>query len=129
MRYLTKAQWIEGRVTFAAAIIALLFLAGCAAEKYGGQIRSDLPTIKVKDVILNPSLQGTAVNLEGNITTQCSSNGCWFFLDDGTGQLYINLAPKGFSIPPRTGKTAKLTGVVQPVEGGFQIIALGVEIR
>lgn len=109
--------------------ISVLSMAGCSAEKHGGEINRELQTIKVKDVMLNPSLQGQTVNLEGIITSQCMSNGCWFFLNDGTGQIYINLAPKAFAIPPRTGKMAKVTGVVQQGQDGFQVVATGVEIK
>lgn len=107
--------------------IAML-ISGCTTEKYGAEIRKDIATVKVKDIILNPSLQGQVVNLEGIVITQCMSNGCWFFLNDGTGQIFIDLAPKGFSIPPRTGKKAKVTGVVQQNQNGFLVVAYGVEI-
>ncbi|MCX7792799.1 MAG: hypothetical protein N2257_00115 [Thermodesulfovibrionales bacterium] len=108
--------------------IALL-VAGCKAEKYGVEIKEDVQTVRIKDVMLNPSLQGKVVNLEGIIVTQCMSNGCWFFLHDGTGQIFIDLSVKGFSIPPRTGKKARVRGIVQKSENGFLIIAEGVEIR
>jgi len=117
------------RLRTALSFVLILILAGCAAEKYGGEINSAVQTAKVKDVMLNPALHGRTVNLEGMITTQCASNGCWFILDDGTGQIYINLGPKGFAIPQKTGKTAKVTGVVMQGQEGFQIIAQGVEIR
>ena len=110
-------------------LFSVLITAGCSAEKHGGEINRELQTIKVKDVMLNPSLQGQTVNLEGIITSQCMSNGCWFFLDDGTGQIYITLAPKGFAIPPRAGKMARVTGIVQQGQDGFQIVAAGVEIK
>lgn len=112
-----------------ASICAIVFIAGCTSEKYGGEVAGGLPALKVKDVMLSPSLQGKEVRLEGIITTQCMSNGCWFFLDDGTGQIYINLAPKGMAIPPRTGKLVKVAGIVQQDKDGFQIIATGIEIK
>ncbi len=117
------------RLRIALFFVLILIFAGCTAEKYGGEMKSSAQTVKVKDVMLNPALHGRVVNLEGIITTQCTSNGCWFLLDDGTGQIYINLAPKGFSIPQKTGKLARVTGIVQQGQEGFQIIAEGVEIK
>lgn len=106
----------------------VLFVTGCAAEKYGAGINKSAPLVKVKDVMLNPSLQGQTVNLEGIIITQCQSDGCWFFLHDGTGQIFINLKPMDITIPPKTGKKAKVTGVVVNDKGNYLIIAHGVEI-
>lgn len=101
---------------------------GCSAEKYGSGVDKTLPTVKVKDIFLDSSLQGKVVNLEGVIATQCQSSGCWFFLSDGTGRIFINLAPKGFALPPKTGKKAKVTGEVFRDQHNVQIIAHGVEI-
>ncbi|MEW6676214.1 MAG: hypothetical protein AB1348_09495 [Nitrospirota bacterium] len=57
-----------------------------------------LPFVKVKEVYLNPALQGKVVNLEGEIVSQCFSAGCWFFLKDETGAILIDLAPSNLSI-------------------------------
>lgn len=112
----------------AVIFIAFLFLSGCSTEQYGAGVNRETPEVKVKDVILTPSLQGKIVNLKGIITTQCASDGCWFFLNDGTGQILINLKPSGITIPPKTGKKAKVTGVAVNEEGNYMIIAHGVEI-
>lgn len=109
-------------------LISLLFIVGCSVEQYGAGVSKEAAAVKVKDVMLNPSLQGKVVNLEGIITTQCASNGCWFFLHDGSGQIFIDLATKGFAIPPKQGKKAKVTGIVSEGQAGIQIIAYGVEI-
>ncbi|MEW6117300.1 MAG: OB-fold nucleic acid binding domain-containing protein [Nitrospirota bacterium] len=107
-----------------------LFLSGCSAEKYGLGVDSSAPTVMVKDIILKPELQGQQVNIEGKIVSQCQSNGCWFFLQDESGQVFINLAPNNFALPSRMGKRVKVTGIVaRGREGGYQIIARGVEVR
>lgn len=108
---------------------ALMFtLFACTAEKYGASVDKNAPKVLVKDVMLNPSYQGKTVNLEGKITTQCASNGCWFFLNDGTGQIFVDLATNGFAIPSKQGKNAKVTGVVSSGQAGIYLIAIGVEI-
>lgn len=110
-------------------IAALLMTACSSAELYGQSVPKDVPKVQVKDVLLKPQLQGQVVALEGIVVTQCTSNGCWFFLNDSTGQLFIDLAPKGFSIPPRTKRIAKVFGMVQQKEGSAQLVAYGVEIQ
>ena len=104
-------------------------LMGCTAEKYGAGIDRGAATLKVKDILLDRSNIGRTVNLEGKISSQCGSNGCWFVLQDDTGQIFINLAPNNMSVPPRMNKDAKVTGIVSPFEGQLQIIAQGVEVR
>lgn len=116
-------------ITIFLLVTTVLLVTGCAAEKYGADINKSAPLVKVKDVILNPSLQGQTINLEGIITTQCQGDGCWFFLNDGTGQIFINLKPSGITIPPRTGKKAKVTGVAVNEGGNYMIIAHAVEIN
>ncbi len=109
-------------------IIFSLLTVSCSAEKFGGQIDKNLPVIKVKDAFLDPSLQGKMIIVEGVISTQCQSSGCWFFLSDGTARVFVNLAPKGFSLPPKTGKKAKVMGEVMRDQHNVQIIAHGIEI-
>lgn len=116
-----------GAVT--ALLLIALVLAGCSSERYGAGIDSGIPNIKVKDVFLNPDFIGKAVNLEGRISSQCGSNGCWFVLQDDTGQVFINLAPSNMTLPPRMNKTARVTGLVYPVQGELQVIAKGIEVR
>jgi len=111
--------------------LLLLFfvLIGCTAEKYGTAVDRNSKMVKAKDVILNRDLVGKPVTLEGKISSQCGSNGCWFVLMDDTGQVFINLAPNNLTVPPRMNKPAKVMGIVYPVQGELQIIAQGVEIR
>lgn len=109
-------------------LILAIFLFACGSEKYGAGVDKSAPKVAVKDVILNPAYQGKTVNLEGKITTQCASNGCWFFLQDGSGQIFIDLSTNGFAIPQKQGKAAKVTGVVSSGQVGIYIIAVGVEI-
>ncbi len=113
----------------ATLFLVALVLAGCSAEQYGAVIDSGIPSIKVKDVFLNPDFIGKAVNIEGRISSQCGSNGCWFVLQDDTGQVFVNLAPSNMALPPRMNKTVRVTGMVYPVQGELQVIARGVEVR
>ncbi|TAN45081.1 MAG: DNA-binding protein [Nitrospirae bacterium] len=117
------------RKIIVSAIIVLLALAGCSAEKYGLDISKNAPVVKVKDVYLDMRLLGRDVTLEGKISSQCGSNGCWFVLQDDTGQIFINLAPSNLTLPPRLGKQSTVTGQVQVVQNELQIFAKGIEVR
>lgn len=111
------------------ALFLLAALSGCSAEKYGMGVDKKTPLLKVKDVYLGPEYMGKTVSLEGKISSQCGSNGCWFVLQDDTGQIFINLAPANLTLPPRMGMKAKVTGTVYLVQNELQVFAQGVEIR
>lgn len=51
------------------------------------------------------------LEITGTITTQCGS-GCWFFISDKTGDLYVSLRPNNFVIPPSMGRQATIQGVL-----------------
>lgn len=105
-------------------------LFGCAEpEKYGAGVDKSVQVMKVKDIFLDSSVVGKRVTLKGSIASQCASNGCWFVLQDDTGQIFINLGPANMTMPPKMNKVAKVTGIVYPVQGELQIIAQGVEVR
>jgi len=112
----------------ALACLLLLMAAGCASEHYGAGIDSSAPAIKVKDIIIDPAVVGRGVTVAGTISSQCGSNGCWFVLNDETGQVFVNLAPANLSLPPRMGRKVRVSGTVYPVEGVNQLYASGVEI-
>ncbi len=110
-------------------VLVVFSLSGCASEKYGAGVDRKIPTIKVKDIFLDTSIAGKKVTVEGNISSQCGSNGCWFVMQDDTGQVFINLGPGNMALPPRMNRKAKVTGIVYPVQGELQVIAEGVEVR
>lgn len=111
------------------SVVTLLVFSACSAEKFGSGIDGSAPKIKVKDVYLDPASAGKRVTVEGKISSQCGSNGCWFVLDDTTGQMFINLAPANITIPPRMGKKARVSGTVTRVQDELQLFAHGVELR
>jgi hypothetical protein len=55
---------------------------------------------------------GHNVTVSGTITSQCGS-GCWFILNDDTGDLYVTLRANNFVIPPAIGKKVTVTGLVE----------------
>lgn len=116
-------------VGFVTLLVLTMALLGCSADKYGTGVDKSISVLKVKDIFLDNSIVGKKVTLTGSISSQCGSNGCWFVLQDDTGQVFINLSPNNMTIPPRMNKQAKVTGIVYPVQGELQVIAEGVEVR
>lgn len=116
-------------VGMAVLLLLTITLLGCSAEKYGTGVDKGIPILKVKDIFLDSGIVGKRVTLTGSISSQCGSNGCWFVLQDDTGQVFINLSQNNMTIPPRMNKQAKVTGIVYPVQGELQIVAEGVEVR
>lgn len=83
--------------------------------------------IKIKHVFEQfNELNGQTVMLEGKIVNECGS-GCWFILDDGTGTIYVDLAPSNLVIPQKRGAFARVTGTVAQKGTGTYLIGTKVE--
>lgn len=69
---------------------------------------------------------GHSVSLTGKIVVECTQ-GCWFFLNDGTGLIYVDLKPAGLTIPQRIGARVTIRGQIQGSGGNLQILGEAVE--
>ena len=112
-----------------ATLIIPLTLAGCGDEKYGAGVDTSAQTVKVKDVFLKKNLFGQKVTLEGKIVSQCQSNGCWFYIQDDSGQLYIDMATNKFSLPSMPNKQVVASGTVAKMRNNIVLVATGVEVK
>ncbi len=65
---------------------------------------------------------GHKVAMTGTVILECTS-GCWFFLDDGTGKIYIDLATAGLHIPQKVGSRVTLRGDIVGSGGNLHIAA------
>ena len=106
-------------------------VSGCvSSQASGGQERkenNESPVVPVGSLLENPkAYAGREVSLTGKITTECGS-GCWFFLDDGTGTVYVDTNPGNFAIPQLPGKTVRVKGTVTSTGGDVAILATMVE--
>jgi len=111
-------------------LAAALSLSGCGDKTYGSGIDPKVEVKTVAEIFTNPELQGRKVTVQGRIHAQCPSNGCWFVLQDDTGQIYVDLSQNGFELPPMQGRTIAAAGVVSSFRGAMMmIIAEGVELR
>lgn len=111
-------------------LLTILNIAGCSggnrSEKYGVDI-TEKETTNVKDILTNSDeFLNQTVRLEGKIVRECSS-GCWFFLKDNTGTIFVDINPSGLSIPPKVGKKVVVEGVPESKNGRISIVGKGVE--
>jgi hypothetical protein len=120
-------------VKYRSFVVVLLFIAAgitaCARSERYGALDASAPAVQVKDLLLSESYGGKKVRLSGKIALQCASTGCWFFLDDGTGRLLVDLKGLGLGLPPRGGRKALVSGTVVMDENGQAVLtATGLEI-
>ncbi len=113
-------------------LLVILSVSGCSgngsnkSERYGVDITEKKVT-SVKDIYTSPNeYLNQTVRLEGKIVRECSS-GCWFFLEDKTGTIYVDINPSGLSIPPKVGKKVVVEGVPENKSGRMTINGKGVE--
>jgi len=113
-------------------ILIILGISGCSSnssdksERYGVNI-TEKKVVSIKDIYTNPNeYLNQTVRLEGKIIRECSS-GCWFFLEDNTGTIYVDINPSGLSIPPKVGKKVVVVGVPENKNGRISVVGKGVE--
>jgi len=110
-------------------MLIILGISGCSgnnSEKYGVDI-TEKETTSVKDIFANSEeYLDKTVRLEGEIVRECGS-GCWFFLEDETGTIFVDINPSGLSIPPKVGKKVVVEGVPENKNGRISINGKGVE--
>jgi uncharacterized protein YdeI (BOF family) len=107
-------------------ILAIAVLAaGCTSQPASGTggPAAQAPTVKIADILRDPAAwNGTAVAVQGKIAGECGS-GCWFLMDDGTGTLYVDLAPNNFVIPQISGTTVIVHGTISVTKGDPTLVA------
>jgi len=117
-------------------LVVIFIIAGCSgisssssssnSEKYGVDI-TEKEVVNTKDILSSPDKYlGQTLRLEGTIVRECPS-GCWFFLKDETGTIYVDINPSGLSIPPKVGKKVAVEGVPENKNGRISINGKGVE--
>jgi len=115
-------------------LLVVLGVSGCSSsisssdnsERYGVNI-TEKKVVNVKDIYTNPNeYLNQTIRLEGEIVRECGS-GCWFFLEDKTGTIYVDINPSGLSIPPKVGKKVVVEGVPENKNGRISIVGKGVE--
>lgn len=89
------------------------------------------PHAKVAELAAQPKKNlGKTWAIEGTITKQCTSMGCFFFFVDGDKELRVDLAEIAMHAPKnRNGKPARAEGQMVPYGDGYQFWASAVEFK
>jgi hypothetical protein len=71
---------------------------------------------------------GKTICLTGRMTERCPTAGCWFYLNDGTGDLRVDAQEGGFSVLglPMGARLAVFGHIVQEPGEDPQLAAVGV---
>lgn len=108
----------------AGLLLSAVLLTGCTMQSSSDQALS--PGVTSGAIIKDPAaFEGKTVVLKGKIAAECGS-GCWFLLDDGTGQLYVDLAGNNFAIPQLQGSAVVVKGVVRVENGDPKLYATNI---
>ena len=126
---------IEKNIKFIIVLLVILLIilsvAGCSGSNSGKKFGVDITekkVVEVKDIFTSPDKYlNQTFKLEGKIVRECPS-GCWFYLKDKTGTIFVDINPSGLTIPQSVGKKVIVEGELKSRNGRIFIIGRGVEI-
>jgi uncharacterized protein YdeI (BOF family) len=123
-----KASLLAGSLVL---LILAMAMSGCvssqASSRQDDKEKNASLVVPVGSLLENPkAYDGREVSISGKITTECGS-GCWFFLDDGSGTVYVDTKPGNFAIPQLPGRTVRVKGTITSEGGDVAILATMVE--
>ena len=108
------------------AIGALVWRAAAKPSRFG--TFTGAPKAEVATLIAQPrAYTGRLLEVEGTITEQCKSMGCYFFFRSGDKTLRVDLQEVAMTAPMHEGKRARVEGQLVPYGDGFQFYASAVE--
>ena len=111
-----------------AAAGALIWRAAARPSSFG--TFSSAGKAPVGELIAHPTqFLGKTVAVEGTISAQCKSMGCFFFFRSGKSALRVDLQEIAMHAPMREGRRARVEGQIVPYDGGYQLSASGVEFE
>jgi hypothetical protein len=118
------------------ALVVAAVVVGCGAKKagtaksnaYGKAIPADMAVTTSKEILSNPQAwEGKDVLVTGKITSECPSGG-WVWVQDSTGQVYVNMHPTNVFIPQHVGKNVRAMGKVVLESGQPSVVGYGLEL-
>jgi hypothetical protein len=90
------------------------------------------PKVEVSEVIEHPKdYLNKTVTLEGIVTKQCTTMGCYFFMPAPNGKdLRVDLADIAMNAPKgRNEHRVKVEGRTRPFDQGYQFMASALELH
>jgi hypothetical protein len=110
--------------------IATVFIWRAAAKPNRFGTFSGAPKVGVATLIANPKANaGKLLQVEGVISEQCKSMGCYFFFKSGKDELRVDLQDVAMTAPMREGHKALVEGQIVPYNDGYQLYASAVEFE
>ncbi|HWQ63791.1 MAG TPA: hypothetical protein VN429_05200 [Methanospirillum sp.] len=109
-------------------IIIAISVVGCFADQSGNQTAVAPEKVSISNLLSSADkYTEKPVSVEGKITSQCGS-GCWFIMSDDNGDLYVNLKPNNFVIPPAMGKKVTVIGNVIIKDNDLALVGSSVSL-
>ncbi|HEY2014771.1 MAG TPA: hypothetical protein VGH38_14785 [Bryobacteraceae bacterium] len=88
------------------------------------------PETQVAALITEPTAAlGKTVAIEGTVSEQCKSMGCFFFFRSGKDTLRVDIQEVAMTAPMREGRRARVEGQLVPYGEGYQFYASAVEFK
>lgn len=89
------------------------------------------PKVEAMELLTNPvKYTKDPVTVEGTITEQCQSMGCFFSFHVGDGKsLRVDLQQIAMTAPMREGHRARVQGVMVPFNEGYELFATAIEFQ
>lgn len=88
------------------------------------------PQAEVRQLIADPKAWlGKTVEIEGTVSEQCRTMGCFFFIRSGKEALRVDLQEVAMKAPMRAGRPVRVEGQVVPYDDGYQFWASAVEFK
>ena len=120
---------IKKFIILAAIFSVITAAAGCSRLETYGEPISNRNLTAIKDIVMHPKdYEGKTVTVKGKIKLVCET-GCWFNLENEGATIYTDLAPSGFAIPQKVGRSATVEGKISIESGKLTLTGKGVEIR
>jgi hypothetical protein len=86
--------------------------------------------VEVKDLIERPKdFLHKTVGIEGEITKQSTTMGCYFFFPSGDKLLRVDISEIAMTAPRRNGHRTYVEGQLVPYQDGYQFWASAAKIK
>jgi hypothetical protein len=86
--------------------------------------------VQVADLIERPKeYLDKTVAVEGTVSKQCKTMGCYFFIPSGGKMLRVELKEIAMNAPMKEGHQARVEGQMEPFNEGYQLFANAVEFK
>jgi hypothetical protein len=110
------------------AVMAGVFIWRAAAKPSRFGAFTGAPKVEIATLIADPKgHSGKLYQIEGTVSEQCKSMGCYFFFKSGKDELRVDLQEVAMTAPMREGRKARVEGQVVPYNDGYQFYASAVE--